>query len=62
MISALTAAPHRDYAFAAGVDWFLEKWLTPSRLLEVVRSLCPLPEESRRTGSGSVPQPAGASA
>jgi DNA-binding response OmpR family regulator len=62
MISALTAAPHRDYAFAAGVDWFLEKWLTPSRLLEVVRALCPVPEDARRPGSGSIPQPAGAPA
>ena len=62
MISALTAAPHRNYAFAAGVDWFLEKWLTPTRLLEVVRTLCPVPDGARRPGSGSIPQPAGAPA
>lgn len=43
MISEHTAAAHRDYAFAAGVDQFLEKWLAPARLLELVESLCPLP-------------------
>jgi DNA-binding response OmpR family regulator len=58
MISDHTAPAHRDYAFAAGVDHFLEKWLAPTRLLEVVESLCPLPVEPRRSGSGSFPRQA----
>src|SRR5262245_3617957 len=29
MMSDHPAPAHRDYAFAAGVDWFLEKWLAP---------------------------------
>lgn len=57
MISDHTAPAHRDYAFAAGADRFLEKWLAPTRLLEMVESLCPLPVESRRPGSGTLPQP-----
>jgi hypothetical protein len=57
MISEQTAPAHRDYAFAAGVDRFLEKWLAPTRLLELVESLCPLPVETRRPGSGSLPRP-----
>jgi DNA-binding response OmpR family regulator len=58
MISDQTAPAHRDYAFAAGVDWFLEKWLAPSRLLQAVEMLCPLPVETRRPGSGSLPRTA----
>ena len=58
MISDHTAQAHRDYAFAAGVDWFLEKWLAPARLLEAVEMLCPPPVEIRRPGSGSLPRPA----
>jgi DNA-binding response OmpR family regulator len=57
MISDQTAPAHRDYAFAAGVDRFLEKWLAPARLLEMVEALCPLPAPSRRPGSGTLPQP-----
>jgi CheY-like chemotaxis protein len=57
MISDQTAPAHRDYAFAAGVDRFLEKWLAPSRLLEIVESLCPLPAEPRGPGSGILPRP-----
>jgi DNA-binding response OmpR family regulator len=55
MISDQTAPAHRDYAFAAGVDWFLEKWLAPARLLQAVEMLRPLPVETRRPGSGSLP-------
>ena len=58
MISDQTAPAHRDYAFAAGVDRFLEKWLAPTRLLELVESLSPLRIERRRPGSGTLPQPA----
>jgi DNA-binding response OmpR family regulator len=47
MISDHTAAAHRDYAFAAGVDRFLEKWLAPTRLLNKVKSLCPPPAAAR---------------
>jgi DNA-binding response OmpR family regulator len=57
MISDQTAPAHRDYAFAAGVDRFLEKWLAPTRILELVESLCPLPAERRRPGSGALPRP-----
>lgn len=57
MISDQTAPAHRDYAFAAGVDRFLHKWLAPTRLLELVESLCPLPAEPRRPGSGTLPHP-----
>jgi DNA-binding response OmpR family regulator len=52
MISDQTAPAHRDYALAAGVDRFLEKWLAPTRLLEVVEALRP-----RQSGSGSLPRP-----
>ncbi len=55
MISDQTAPAHRDYAFAAGADRFLEKWLAPTRLLEIVQTLCPRPELSRRPGSGTLP-------
>ena len=58
MISDQTAPAHRDYAFAAGVDRFLWKWLAPTRLVELVESLCPIPAESRRPGSGTFPRPA----
>jgi DNA-binding response OmpR family regulator len=58
MISDQTAPAHRDYAFAAGVDRFLEKWLAPTRLVELVESLCPLRVERRRPGSGTISQPA----
>jgi DNA-binding response OmpR family regulator len=57
MISEQTAAAHRDYAFAAGVDRFIEKWMAPTRLLEIVESLCPLTAPPRRPGSGSLPRP-----
>jgi DNA-binding response OmpR family regulator len=57
MISDQTAPAHRDYAFAAGVDRFLEKWLAPTRLLEIVAALSPKPEPQRRPGSGTLPQP-----
>ena len=57
MISDQTASAHRDYAFAAGVDRFLEKWLAPARLLELVESLCPLTAEPSRPGSGTLPRP-----
>jgi DNA-binding response OmpR family regulator len=57
MISDQTAQPHRDYAFAAGADRFLEKWLAPTRLLEIVQALCPRPELPRRPGSGTLPRP-----
>jgi DNA-binding response OmpR family regulator len=55
MISDQTAPAHRDYAFATGVDRFLEKWLAPTRLLEIVETLCPRPEAPRRPGSGTLP-------
>jgi DNA-binding response OmpR family regulator len=55
MISDQTAPAHRDYAFATGVDQFLEKWLAPTRLLEIVEALCPRPEALRRPGSGTLP-------
>jgi len=58
MMSDHPAPAHRDYAFAAGVDHFLEKWLAPARLLEVVERLCPLPVQPRREGSGVLPRPA----
>jgi two-component system, OmpR family, response regulator len=58
MISDQTAPAHRDYAFAAGVDRFLEKWLAPTRLVELVESICPLRVERRRPGSGTLPHPA----
>jgi DNA-binding response OmpR family regulator len=57
MISDQTATAHRDYAFAAGVDRFLEKWMAPTRLLEIVEELCPRAEPSRRPGSGTLPRP-----
>ena len=57
MISDQTAPAHRDYAFAAGVDQFLEKWLAPTRLLEIVKELCPRTEGPRRPGSGTLPRP-----
>ncbi len=57
MISDQTAPAHRDYAFAAGVDRFLEKWMAPTRLLELVASLCAPPAQPRRPGSGSLPRP-----
>ena len=49
------------YAFAAGVDRFLWKWLAPTRLVELVESLCPIPAE-RRPGSGTLPRPTAAPA
>jgi DNA-binding response OmpR family regulator len=52
MISDQTAPAHRDYALAAGVDRFLEKWLAPTRLLEIVETLRP-----RQPGSGTLPRP-----
>ena len=57
MISDQIATAHRDYAFAAGVDRFLEKWLAPARLLEIVESLCPFAVEPQRPGSGTLPRP-----
>ena len=60
MISDLSAPAHRDYALAAGVDLFLEKWLAPTRLAPLVEQLCPLPSGERRPGSGSIPQAASA--
>lgn len=57
MMSDHPAPAHRDYAFAAGVDWFLEKWLAPARLLQAVEMLCPLTVETRRPGSGSISRP-----
>ena len=57
MISDQMARAHRDYAFAAGVDWFMEKWLAPARLLGVVEYLCPVRAQPRKTGSGSQPRP-----
>jgi DNA-binding response OmpR family regulator len=53
MISDQIAPAHRDYAFAAGVNRFLEKWLAPGKLLGIVEALCPLPAEPHRPGSGS---------
>lgn len=57
MISDQIAQAHRDYAFAAGVDRFLEKWLAPTRLLDLVQELSPRAEPQRRPGSGTLPQP-----
>ncbi len=62
MMSDHPAPAHRDYAFAAGVDHFLEKWLAPAKLLDVVERLCPVPAEPRREDSGVTPQPAAAPA
>src|SRR4029453_8985807 len=41
MISDQPAPAHRDFALAAGVDRFLEKWLAPTRLPEGVEALPP---------------------
>jgi DNA-binding response OmpR family regulator len=46
MMSDHPAPAHRDYAFAAGVDWFLEKWRAPAWLLQAVEMLCPLSVEA----------------
>jgi len=57
MISDQTAPAHRDFALVSGVDHFLEKWLAPTRLLEVVEALGPRPDSQRRPGSGTLPWP-----
>jgi DNA-binding response OmpR family regulator len=53
LMSATASGAHRDYAFAAGADQFLDKPFTVSRLLDAVAELCPLPESppagARRT-------------
>ena len=56
MISDLTAPAHRDYAFAGGLtgSWKVAGPDSPSR---DGRGLCPLPVESPRPGSGTLPQP-----
>jgi DNA-binding response OmpR family regulator len=53
LMSGTAPGAHRDYAFAAGADQFLDKPFTVARLLETVAELCPPPESppagARRT-------------
>ena len=46
VMSGNASRAHLDYAFAAGAEQFLAKPFTVEQLLDVVTSLCPLPEQA----------------
>jgi DNA-binding response OmpR family regulator len=57
MLSPVAGDAHRDYAVAIGVDAFLPD-PTATEAVAAVESLCPVPQASRLSGSGSLPWPA----
>ncbi len=49
--SGTGSAAHRDYAFAAGADYFLPKPFDPAELVAAVAALCPPPDDRPASGS-----------
>ncbi len=57
MLAESAAAAHRDYALAVGVDRFLAKRLAAAELVAAIEAVCPLSNDPRRPGSGSISWP-----
>ncbi len=53
MMSGNSSEAHQDYAFSAGVDYFLPKPFGMSHFLEATESLCPPVPTARINGSGA---------
>lgn len=60
MMSGNSAAPHRDYARAVGVDWFLAKPFSIAQLVEALEGFCqfsqaPSMQSASRSQSAAIP-------